>query len=108
MRSIARSRSDATEASARIKTGPSRRCAARTTTGRPSTCRNRVTTPPRTRITASPPPPAGSRYGHGGRISTARHAAADCAPRAVVMALPAVAEDVDVDQEGAAGDDARL
>src|SRR3954454_18052896 len=90
-----------------MRTVPSRRCAARTTAGRPSTCMKRVTTPRRTRMTASPPPPAGSRYGHGGRISTSRQPAAGLGRRTPIRPLPAVAEDVDVDQKGTARDDAR-
>src|SRR5918996_1177513 len=65
----------------------------RTSVGAPSTCRRRLATPPRTRITPSGALRAGSRTGHRGRTSTSTEV------------LTSAAEDVNVDQEGATGDD---
>src|SRR5215218_6337948 len=108
MRSIASSLCSRRLASALRSTTPSRRCHAWATTGSPSTCIRRVTMPARTRITASPPPLLGSRYGQGGRTAPSRQTPAGAGPARRGATLPVVSEDVDVDEEGAAGDDALL
>ena len=80
------------------RAGP-RECgpAAWTTTRSPPTSSSRESTPPRRREVPSPPSRDGSRYGHGGRTSTS-------SGRATGTGL-LFAEQVDVHQERAAGDD---